>query len=129
MNLSPQTQRELVEVAYPFFQDDYNGLDEDGPYTAKTWRPGVRYEMVPPDDSEAVADGVGKMIMEVVSRHKPGRFPERVFYTRRWVDPTGKEFGKRRLMIATSQQFRRIANGYRFEYRVAKARKEMGGES
>lgn len=127
--MTPETQRALdpgsvSEVDYPFTRDDYSGHDEDGPFTAKTWRPGVRFEMCAPDDTEAVADGMGKMVLEIVSTHKPGRWPERVFYTRRWLDPTGKEFGNRRLRIATSQQFRRLANGYRHEYRVARAEKE-----
>jgi hypothetical protein len=108
----------IYEVVYPFTLDDFSGYGADGPYTTKTWRPGVRFEMVYPDDSEAVADGEGKMLLEVVSTHKPGKWPERVFYWRRWIGPNGKEFGKRKMRIATVQAFRRIASRYQYEYRI-----------
>lgn len=108
----------IYEVAYPFTLDDFSGHDEDGPFTTKTWRPGVRFEFVHPDDSEAVADGEGKMLLEVVSTHKPGKWPERIFYLRRWIAPNGKGFGKRKMRIATAQNFRRIASRYQHEYRL-----------
>lgn len=59
------------------------------------------------------------MALDVVATFKPGRFPERVFYTRRWVDPDGREFGKTgRLLIATAGQFRRLLKGYRHPFAV-----------
>lgn len=100
-------------VTYPFILDD--GWDEP---PAKTWRPGVRFENVSPEDVGAFADGEGQMTLTVVSLHKPGRFPSRVFYTRAWRAPNGKEFGKSRLLIATAQKFKRIAAGYGHEYRL-----------
>lgn len=105
-------------VPYPFILDDFEGFDEDGPYKTKTWRPGVRFEQVSIDESESVADDEGVMILTVVSTHKPGRFPERVFYTRRWRNPKGAEFGKGKLFIATAQKFRRISRGYGYAYSV-----------
>src|SRR5690348_9080752 len=72
------------------------GGDEGGPFTDYflTWRPGLRGELIYPDDGEEVADGMGHQVLTVVSIHRPGKFPPRVFYTRRWRDPQGREFGK-----------------------------------
>ncbi len=105
------------EVRYPFIIDDF----------WNKWRPGVRMEFVAPDDTEAVADGVGIMILTVVSAHRPGRYPERIFYERRWRSPDNVEFGKPRLLMATTGKFRRIARRYLHEYRIAKgAMRAMG---
>lgn len=103
---------------YPFVRDEYEELDEGGPVRVKTWRPGVRYEPVYPDDSEAVADGIGKQIVRVVDVHKPGKYPPRVFYTREWTDPAGRVFGKPGLQIKTLDAFRRLISGYRYHYRI-----------
>ncbi len=108
---------------YPFVQDEYQQWDEGGPFQTKSWRPGVRYEMVYPDDSEAVADGLGKQIVRVVDVHKPGRYPTRVFFTREWETPTGRVFGKPGLHIKTLDAFRRLVSGYRYEYRVKECAK------
>ena len=66
-----------------------------------------------------VADAVGTQILTVVSVHKPGKFPARVFYTRRWRDPDGVEFGKTHLRVTVMQSFRTIVRGYRHDYRMA----------
>jgi len=104
---------------YPFVREKYVRVtpNPDEP-ERDTWRPGVRFEPVPPDDGEAVADAVGNIILTVVGRFKPGRFPERVFYTRQWESPDGAKFGKNNLRIATLAQFKRLALGYRHEYRL-----------
>ena len=106
------------EVKFPFVTDIYSGFDEDGPFVKETWRPGCRSECVYPDDSELVADGEGVMILTIVDVHKPGKYPERVFYTRKWRDPDGKEFGVGNLNITTTQAFKRRASGYHYAYRV-----------
>lgn len=106
----------IFEVVHPFIKDKWQAIDEDGPCYAESWRPGVKFEPISPEDSGAFADGVGKQILTVISIHKPGRFPERVFYTRQWEAPNGKRFGKRRLLVKTSQDFRRIIAGYRYPY-------------
>jgi hypothetical protein len=58
------------------------------------------------------------MILTVVETFKPGRFPTRVFYTRQFIDPDGKTFGKSRLHIVTLEKFRRISAKYRLPYDV-----------
>lgn len=108
----------VFEVPHPFILDDYEGLDEDGPFKTKSWRPGTRPEMCGPEDCEMVADAMGVQIVTVVSTHKPGRFPERVFYTRRWRAPTGREFGQGKLHTKTSQAFRRLIKGYRHPFQL-----------
>lgn len=113
---------QIVVVPHPFVRDTFTVHESDGDgwssYEKPTWKPGTRGEMVPPDDSEMVADGMGSQILTIVSIHKPGRFPERIFYTRRWRDPDGKEFGKGALRIKTAQAFARMARGYRHEFRL-----------
>ena len=89
------------------------------------WRPGCTLET----DENAwsyfpekhyVADGVGSMVLDVVATFKPGRFPERVFYTRRGVDPDGREFGKpNKLRVTTIAHFRSLLKGYRHHFEVS----------
>lgn len=105
-------------VAYPFVKFERLVCDEDGMRDVMTWRPGIQYEWVDAENTEAVAHGMGLMVLDVVSRHKPGRYPERVFYTRKWIDPDGKDFGKPGCKIATAEKFNRISRGYAVGYRI-----------
>lgn len=93
-------------------------LEEDGPYEFESWRPGTRGEAVYPDDCEEVADGEGEMILTVIDVFKPGKYPERVFYTRKWKDPDGKIFGKNLLKITVVSAFKRRISGYFYDYRL-----------
>ena len=111
----------VFAFSYPFIREEREVYEEDGPVMMKSWRPGVRYEPVYQDDSEAIADGLGEQIVRVVDVHKPGRYPPRVFFTREWKDPSGKVFGKPGLHIKTLDAFRRLVSGYRYEYRVKDA--------
>jgi hypothetical protein len=108
---------EAIRVRYPFVRVPMETFDYDGPNVAMTWIPGVRYEPIYPDTAEAVADGEGWMTLTVVSSHKPGRFPERVFFTRTFTPPDGPTFGKTKLHIATRAKFSRICRGYGYPYR------------
>jgi hypothetical protein len=120
--MSEFTIGQEIVVAHPFVRDTFTVNEGDGDgwtsYERPCWKPGCRTEMIPPDDCEAVADAMGSQILTIVDIHKPGRFPERVFYTRRWRDPDGKEFGKGGLRIKTTQAFRWLARGYRYEFRL-----------
>lgn len=71
-----------------------------------------------PPDIEAVADAMGAQVITVVSVHRPGRFPTRVFYTRQWRDPDGKLFGKGNLRVLSIHHFRTLTRGYRHEFRL-----------
>ena len=122
-----QAGKTYTVTGYPFVRYVANLLDEDdgNPYQTEGWRPGFTKE----EDENAgshfpelhyVADGTGSMVLDVVATFKPGRFPERVFYTRRWVDPDGREFGKPgKLRIATTGQFRRLIKGYRHSFELS----------
>lgn len=105
-------------VRYPFVRSEVelplNDPEATEIVTVKGWRPGVDFVQYG-DDHDACADAFGEMLLTVVSLHKPGRFPVRVFYTRQWKDPDGKVFGKGALRIATQEKFRRISKGYRHE--------------
>lgn len=112
----------FYEVAYPFVLDEFLTYDGGGEFTVKSWRPGVRFEAAwtgtPGADprTDTVVDAMGTQILTVISIHKPGRFPTRVFYTQAWRAPTGKAFGKARLRIATLGAFRAMLRGYRHEF-------------
>lgn len=105
------TVGETYAVRYPFAWEEVEL--SDGPATG--WHPGCR-AVEYSDDFDFVADGHGEMLLTVVSTHKPGNFPERVMYTRKWKDPNGKVFGRGELRITTVGWFRRLLRGYRHDY-------------
>lgn len=115
MDIYPGQQ---FEVKFPFVLDTYTRWNGGDPETEETWKPGCRDEGCPPDDTELVADAEGEMILTVIDVHKPGHYPERVFYTRKWRDPDGKEFGATKLHITTTPTFKRRASGYYYPYRT-----------
>lgn len=117
------TEGAVFTNPYPFVRDIGISIEADGTVDFVTWKPGLR--AVGPtsqyDDGEELADAMGKQILTVVSIHRPGRFPPRVFFTRQWETPDGKRFGKDRCRVTTQQAFRRMAAGFRsdIEWRVA----------
>lgn len=119
--MSKYVAGQVIEVAnYPFVRDVFNGEDLDGYFQDECWRPGVVFDN---EDAEwqqsAVADGVGAMILTVVSTHKPGNFPERVFFTRKWRDPDGKVYGRNKLFVRSEAVFTQLIRGYRHPFGVA----------
>lgn len=112
---------EVFVLSYPFIRGFYF---EDDKSPTPTWQPGVWPEMSRDWEEELVADGVGEMHLRVVSTHKPGRYPERVFYIRQWRDPDGRVFGTTALKIASVHKFRRLTAGYAFPYRLQEAQGE-----
>lgn len=115
---APAVQGAVFEIAYPFVRETYAGFDGDGYADVPTWRPGIRMEAIGPEDSGAVADALGKAVFTVVDCFKPGRFPTRVFFTRKFVDPDGRSFGKGKLHIVTLEKFRRLALGYAHQFGI-----------
>lgn len=109
----------VFRAAYPFVRDEYESWDADGVSKVKTWKPGSRFEWVGPEDTACVADAMGEIILTVVSVHQPGRYPTRVFFTQRWRDPAGREFGKGALRCAVASKFRRLAKGYAHEFELS----------
>lgn len=114
-------------TGYPFvrYVADLYDKDDGGQYQTEGWRPGCAVETdenafsyLPVKDY--FAHGTGAMVLEVIATFKPGRFPERVFYTRRWVDPDGREFGKpNKLRVTTAAHFRSLLKGYRHDFEVS----------
>lgn len=116
---------QVFQVAYPFVRCEVELMGGEGPELVASWKPG-HFETI---DGEPLADGEGLMVLDVVDIFQPGhragepgyrhrRYPLRVFYLRRFVNPEGVEFGKTGLKVATESLFKRIAKGYRFEYSV-----------
>jgi hypothetical protein len=106
----------VIDIAHPFIKTTFSEQDQDGFTEVSTWSPGVRFEDMGEGDIESVADGIGAQLLTIVDIHKPGKFPTRVFYTRKWRDPAGKVFGKGALRIRSRAAFAMLAGGYRHEY-------------
>lgn len=109
----------FFEARYPFVRDTYSGFDGEDYSEISTWKPGTRAVAVGPEDAEMVADAEGSIILTVVGVYKPGRFPTRVFFTRRWRNPDGHEFGKGSCRMATVSKFYELTRGFRHEYTMA----------
>jgi hypothetical protein len=118
--MSEFTAGQQFRNAYPFVRGTYSTFDEDGEQEVQTWNPGARFEAAGywGDETDVIADGEGFQILTVIDVHKPGKYPERVFYTITWIDPDGREFGKGKLHIATTEKFRRWSRGFKFSYVV-----------
>ncbi len=114
--MSDIEEGKTYEVECPFVRSIYEHWDEDNNLTkVPTWHPGVDWEMSGPDDLQAVADGVGSVTYNVISVHAlPKPYHTRIFFVRQWIDPDGKQFGKRKLMIFGIQAFRRRIICYKF---------------
>lgn len=112
---------QVFSVSYPFCLDVHAGIaDEFHPPFGK-WRPGIDYVPYGPDDVEAVAHGMGVMLMTVVDVFHPKPFPPRVFFTRKYQDPDGKVFGKNKLHIWTREKFLRISRGFHVEFKIVES--------
>lgn len=108
----------VFTVPFPYVRNEYDRRDrvDDWP-----WKPGIRTEMLPPEGADdPVADAMGQMVLTVVSTHKPGKYQERVFYTRKWIDPDGTTFGKGLLKVTTTGCFRKLTSGYSLPFRLKK---------
>lgn len=108
----------IHEIAFPFILEEYDGIKDGEEFKGESWRPGTR--MCRGDEWEvwSEADAMGKMVLEVVSMHKPGKYPERTFYLRSFIDPTGRKFGKQKMRVISSAGFKAMLRGYRHPYDV-----------
>jgi hypothetical protein len=109
-----------ITVEYPFVRVKVDMYGE----TTMSWRPGVGHRYCAPDDTEAYANGVGSMELTIISIHKPGRFPTRVFFTRKFIAPDGYVFGKTKLRIMTIGAFRARARSFMHPYVVDENERE-----
>ena len=112
-----------LRAAYPFTRttyDDYEGIDTVGlPEQKPTWRPGVEHDQDNYGNTTTYADAMGEVIYTVIAVFKPGSFPARVFFVRKWQDPDGKVSGKGKLHIPTQQNFRLLTKGYRHDFEMS----------
>lgn len=84
------------------------------------WRPGIRWEEGY-SDKDAVADGVGAMLIVEVGRYTPPGYRERVFYTRQFVKPSGEVVGCPKLKVIGAGGFTRLCRGWRYGYELVDA--------
>lgn len=118
------SENAIHTVKFPFVREEYSGpLDGEFVDDAKTWRPGTRVEHGDYEFSDELwlADGEGVMVLEELGSFKPGRFPMRTFYLRRFIAPDGREFGKGKVRVIATSAFRRMLKGYRHEYSLTEA--------
>ena len=109
----------FFEARYPFVRATFDAFDGEAVVPMSTWRPGTRAIVTGPEDADMFADAEGAIILSVVGVYKPGKFPTRVFFTRRWRDPEGREFGKGNCRITTVANFYALTRGYRHGYQMA----------
>lgn len=103
------------KVKYPFMLSDKDTVSSWG----TKWTPGSRQNFNEYDeDLINDADATGYVIYEVKGVYKPGSYPERTFYTRKYQDPDGNIFGKNNLRIISSSYFKCMLKGYRYKYEV-----------
>jgi hypothetical protein len=111
---------DVFRVKYPFILErvSLRSMDEEGcgSYETDSWRPGISEDVDHGGNPSYALDGYGEMVLTVVDVFRPGRFPTRVFYTRSWVDPDGRTFGKGALRITTAANFTKLRRGYRYPY-------------
>lgn len=113
----------------PFIEEDVEVYSEivGGMRTIKSWRPGVRMVQVAPDDHDADSDGEGYEVREiVVVVDIPGEI-SRILYRKSWIDPAGKSFGKRKMLMTTPAAFSAWVNDSN-GYRHPKVRAELMGD-
>ena len=110
----------VFTVPYPYCRDSFERFSDDPevatPQKELSWRPGTESESDGGYDAQEAADAMGSMVLTVVDVFKPGRYPSRVFYTRQWIDPDGKAFGKGCLRITTVNAFLRRTKGYMHDF-------------
>lgn len=125
--LSPIVIGEIFEVPHPFVREEYQDFEDDKPLVKYRWKPGTR--QVDPGDGRLwhEADAVGKQILTVVGVYQPQGFQTRVFYTRRWRDPNGTEFGTKGCRVTALSAFRQLTQGYRYNVEVKGETVEITG--
>lgn len=105
-------------IACPFYLPDGHITNGDGVSSPLGWVPGFNPDL---DSDAQVYNGVGKKIITVVSTHKPGRYPKRIFYRVQWEMPEGYVFGKNRVKVMSEGNFKRYVLRVRRDLREFKA--------
>lgn len=112
---------DVFTIVYPFVMDSV-WIDPETGAPEDSWRPGTTEQYIDPfGGTDTFAHGEGTCTYTVVSTHKPGTYPLRVFYTREYTDPDGHTFGSGKLQVHSLTHFRRLIKGYRQEYQIGRA--------
>jgi hypothetical protein len=104
-------------VLYPFLRCKFTNYMDEDQAELDSWKPGIEMVGIYPDDSAAACDDHGWLLSEIIGIYKPGRFPRRVFWQRKWQDPDGRVFGGK-LQITTEEKFRRLNTRYQHDYEL-----------
>ncbi len=117
------TENAVIEVTYPFIRTTYDSYDELEGTHAKlpTWQAGVGgmdFNGYSGTFRAFGANAEGQMILTIVSIHKPGKYPERIFYTRQYRDPDGKIYGKTNLKIMATRSLKRYFKWFGEPYEI-----------
>ncbi len=115
--MSKYAPGQVWRKATPFLVEDRVVCDTFGQRTVKSWRPGIRWIPVSPDDSEPDSDGEGVEVRTIASYVEIAGEVPRILYRRHWVDPDGKVFGNPKMRMTTPSAFSAWINdtaGYRY---------------
>ena len=116
---------EPIRVPFPWHK---TMVYATGGLTYYGWKPGIRWE----DgfqDRDAVADGMGAMLIVEIGRYTPPGYRQRVFYTRQFVLPNGTLVGRPKLRVMGAAGFTRLCKGYRYPFEIADTYADVTMES
>ena len=108
---------------------DFGGETSFGTVSIKSWRPGVRYENVAPDDAEPVWDGEGMETRTIVAIAHIDGGGLRILYRREWQKPDGKTFGKKTVRLTTPSAFTVWGRGHSLSFIDERMRVDRASES
>ena len=100
---------QVYRVEFPFVRMFDNQFGDN----YESWKPG--YTTDPHEDGYGVilkATGMGVAIIKIVSVcNLPGRYHQRIFFTRKWEAPDGYSFGNGHLEVRTIGKFKELIGG------------------
>lgn len=80
------------------------------------WLPGCMKDTDDYGDIAYAADDWGHMLINEIQRVSIPGYEDRIFYTRKWRDPLGNEFGKRDLRCKGARAFKKMLEGWRHPF-------------
>jgi len=114
MSATLPTVGAYYEIGYPFIRDATNA----GGFAK--WKPGCRWDRsVARYDRVGKCDAMGTMLVSVKGVYTPPSYPTRVFFTKRWIDPSGSEFGRNTLRCYALGAFTYLVKGFKHPFEIA----------
>jgi hypothetical protein len=109
--MNKYTQGQEFRVKAMFYIGDVGFMEGEDYIQKKDWIPGFVREALDNGGEYKWFNGYGHVTYTVVSFHSlPRPYPDRVFYTRKFTNPDGVEFGKSKLLIRTAGRFKQLVN-------------------